>query len=139
MSGTEAAASLFGSGDSSSDPFAALGTELSQETSDDLFAGVDADNSVQSPGVNPFDSLDDQQTLSSNTAGANHSQPAVQAYSYPSDPYTSTHSASGTSEPHGAYGTSLEWNNSQSYNGTNATSDFLSFVVIVLYANGMSR
>jgi hypothetical protein len=108
MSSVEAAASLFGSEDSSQDPFASLGTELETGPQDDFFAAVSSDrpeaqNQSQAaghrtehasyaspPASNSYSGQDgtqshfsDQPTWSSSVAGG-HSQPTeTNAYSAP--------------------------------------------------------
>ncbi|KXN89245.1 COPII coat assembly protein sec-16 [Leucoagaricus sp. SymC.cos] len=105
MSGTEAAASLFGSADSSSDPFATLGTDFSQETSDNLFGGANANYSAQPDAADIFKNPADQPEASSGSPETTNSPPAVQGYGHTSNPYTPAHNASAPLNGQGPYET----------------------------------
>lgn len=118
MSGTEAAASLFGPGDSlSSDPFATLGTEGNLDRSDDTFAGVGIDDSVQSApdSHNPGGPL----VQSGDATSAVHVQTAAQTYGS-SHYYTPARGASGTGE---VYGLHSQQTDNQSHYGSYLSSD----------------
>jgi hypothetical protein len=118
MSSTEAAASLFGPGDSSSlDPFATLGAEENQERSDDFFAGAGIDDSMQSApdSHNPGGPL----AQSGDATSAFHVRPSAQTYGS-SHYYTPVHAGSGTGE---VYGLPSQHTDNQSYYGTHLSSD----------------
>lgn len=135
MSGTEAAASLFGSEDPSSDPFATLGTEAS----DNLFAGVTADNSAESAAANLFDGLGEQGSSSTGIENSSHTRPAAQGYGYSPDPYAPTYGASGTPETYETYGTQSQWDGNQAYYGASTTSDFNVFCGGIRCLNSLYR
>lgn len=135
MSSEEAAASLFGPEDSSSDPFKALGTEFSQETSDDLFTGVTANSAHSAAAADLFDNLGAHPTPSGETESAGHHQPVLRDYGSAPDPYAPAYNGDGTRESYGTYGANAQ-NNNQSYYGVIGTSFYL---LIFQCSNSYSR
>jgi len=116
MSDTEAAASLFGTADSPSDLFTALGTESSQEASDDLFDGASAN---KLGATNAFYNVPEQRASTDEFSETNH-LPIVESYTYAP--------AHDESAPHGTYSSYQHWNGNQTNYGTGAgTSSKISF------------
>jgi len=98
MSDTEAAASLFGTADSPSDLFTALGTESSQQASDDLFGGASADK----PGTTDAFYNVPEQRAPTNEFSETNQPPVVENCTY-----VPTHNESA---PHGTYSSYQHWN-----------------------------
>jgi hypothetical protein len=139
MSGTEAAASLFGSADSSSDPFATLGQDSGQEACDDLFGGANAEHSAQPDALNVFDSFADQPP-SNDFADTSHSQSAAQDYGHAPNSYAPVHNASVPTDTYGMYGSQQQWDGSQSYYDTGDPSNiFLPLMIVLCGLNAVSR
>jgi len=121
MSDTEAAASLFGTADSPSDLFTALGTESSQEASDGLFDGASAD---KLGATDAFYNVPKQRASTHEFSESN--QPLI----VESRTHAPTHDESA---PHGTYSSYQYWNGNQTNYGAGAgTSSKILFFHIYL-------
>jgi len=108
MSDTEAAASLFGTADSPSDLFTALGTESSQEASDGLFDGASAD---KLGATDAFYNVP-KQRASTHEFSESNQPPIVESRTH-----APTHDESA---PHGTYSSYQYWNGNQTNYGAGA-------------------
>lgn len=134
MSGTEAAASLFGSADTSSDPFATLGTEYSQEASDDLFGGASTDHPAKADAANVFDSPPEQQATTNDSVDTSHSLLAAESHGYTPNSYTPAYNVNALPEAHGTHDPRQQWGGNQTYHGAdNASYDANKYVSPVAY------
>ncbi len=124
MSSEEAAASLFGPEDSSSDPFSAFGTESNQEASDDLFPGITNADSAHSAATDPFDNLGEHSTYQGETVNIGYNQPAVHEHDDASGLYASAYNGNGTSEAYRANGGTGQWDNNRPYYSAVDKGDF---------------